>query len=109
MKPLIATILLLILGLVSNLPAFAKGTQEAPLSDSANGAGVCDDSDSPDQSDLPDGTPITLFRVEVFRKSAPVLKTKGTRLRLFVASPLQTRSHLASDQDLFRREAVLRI
>ena len=107
MKPLIATILFLILGLVSNLPAFAKATQEAPLSDSANGAGVCDNSDSPDDSDLPDGTPITLFRVEVFRTA--VLKTKGTRLRLLVASPLKTRSHLASDQDLFRREAVLRI
>ena len=108
MKPLIATILFLILGLVSNLPAFAKATQEAPLSGS-NPAGVCDDSDSPDDSDLPDGTPITLFRVEVFRKSAPALKTKGTRLRTLATSPLKTQSHFISDQDLFQREAVLRI
>jgi hypothetical protein len=108
MKSLLASILCLTLGLVSSLSVVEETWQE-PLSTSSDQAGFIVNSNSSDESEIPDGTPISLSRVKVFGKSASVLKARWCRLRSVGTSPLKTQTLFISHQGLFRREGVLRI
>jgi hypothetical protein len=104
----VAVILCVTLGLLSNLSAIVEPTQELPTT-SVDWAVFSGNFDPADDSDVPDVSPIRLSRKKVFGKPAPLLKARRVRLRSVGSLPLQSQSHFASHQDLFRREAVLRI
>jgi hypothetical protein len=109
MRLLVAVILCVTLGLLSNLSAVVEPTWQALPATSGDWAVFSGSFDPADESEVPDVLPIRLSRTKVFGKSAPLLKARRVRLRSAGSLPLQSQSHLASHQDLFRREAVLRI
>jgi hypothetical protein len=109
MRPLVVIILCLTLGLLSSLSAVVEPTWQEPQSPSLDWAVLSVNSNPADESEFPDGAPLSLLRVKVFGKSAPVPKVRRARLCSVGTSPLKTQSHCVSHQDLFRREAVLRI
>jgi hypothetical protein len=104
----VAVILCVTLGLLSNLSAIVEPTQELPTT-SVDWAVFSGSFDPADESAVPDVSPIRLSRTKVFGKSASLLKARRVRLLSLGRLPLQSQSHFASHQDLFRREAVLRI
>jgi len=106
---LIAVILCVTLGLLSNLSAVVEPTWQYLPTTSVDWAVFSGSFDPADESEVPDVSPIRLSRTKVFGKSAPLLKARRVRLRSLGRLPLQSQSHFASHQDLFRREAVMRI
>ena len=109
MRPLVVVIRSLTLVLLSSLLLIVEVTWQEPLSTPVDWAVFSVNSNSSDESEFPDETPIHLSRLKVFGKPAPANKARCLRLRAIAISPLKTPSHFISYQDLFRREAVLRI
>jgi hypothetical protein len=94
--------------LLSNLSAVVEPTwQDLPTT--AVDWAVSGSFDRTDEAEVPGVSPIRLSRTKVFGKSVPLLKARRVRLRSVGRLPLQSQSHFASHQDLFRREAILRI
>src|SRR5215471_5453493 len=109
MRRLVVTIFCLTLGLLSSPLVVNELTWQEPLSTSADWAGFSVNSNPADESEFPDGTPISLVRVKAFGKSAPKPKVRQGSLRSLRILPLPAQSHHSSHEDLSRREAVLRI
>ena len=99
----------LTIGLLSALLVILEGTWQEPLSTLVDRAVFSVSSDIADESELPDGTTTRLLRVRVVGKSAPDPKVKPTSLRTVRIFHPRTQSHRSSQQNLFLREAVLRI
>jgi hypothetical protein len=105
----VAVLLCVTLCLLSNLSAIVELTWQDLATTSVDWAVFSGNFDPADDSDVPDVSPIRLSRKKFFGKPAPLLKARRVRLRSVGSLPLQSQSHFASHQDLFRREAVLRI
>jgi hypothetical protein len=109
MRLLVAVILCVTLGLLSNLAAVVEPTWLDLPTTAGDWAVFSGSFDPADESEFPDVSPVRLSPVKVFGKSAPLLNVRRVRLRSVGRLPLRSQSHFASHQDLFRREAVLRI
>ena len=109
MRHFVLTILCLALALLSALLVIVEETWQEPLSMPVDWAVFSVDSNPADESEFPDGTPTSLLRVGVFGKFAPKPKVSRGSLRSVRILPLRTQFHHSSHEDLYRREAVLRI
>jgi hypothetical protein len=105
----VAVILCVTLCLLGNLSAVVEATWQDLPATSGDWAVFSGSFEPADESEVPDVSPIRLSRTKVFGKSASLLKARRVRLLSLGRLPLQSQSHFASHQDLFRREAVLRI
>ena len=109
MRRLVVIFLYLTLGLLNSLSVVVEPTSQDPLTTSVNWSIFSVNSDPGDESEFPDETPISLLRVTAFGKSAPAPRVRRIGSRPLRTLPLRIKPHCSLHQDLFHREAVLRI
>ena len=109
MRPLVVVIRSLTLLLLSVLLVIVGGIWQEPLSTPVDRAVFSVTSNIADESELPDGTTTSVLRVRVVGKSASEAKVRPASLRTVRIFHPRTQSHRWSHQNLFPREAVLRI
>jgi hypothetical protein len=109
MRLLVVIILSLTLGLLSSLLVVVEPTWQDLSTTSVDWMVFSVNANPADESEFPDETPIMLFRVRVFGQSAPVPKVGRAPLRSVRTLPVRTQSYRSSQEELFRREAVLLI